>query len=109
MQLWHKSSAQALHESSCLSDSSSIDGLQQLDESGIELESPEYGELVRDVATRIIQTYWRQFKARTATMNRRSNTGSVLTPRMDVPLQATEFNGTCHSPASSIKSGVSIH
>lgn len=108
MQQWHNTTAQASHQSSCLSDSSASDGSnvddsQQPAESGLEMDGPEYDELVRDVAARIIQTYWRRCKSRVTTVR---GVDHVLAPRMDPPLRPQPLSTrTCRTPEPSITRG----
>ena len=108
MQQWHNTTAQASHQSSCLSDSSAsdvsnVDDSQQPAESGLEMDGPEYDELVRDVAARIIQSYWRQCKSRVTTVR---GVDHVLAPRMDPPLRPQPLSTrTCHTPEPSITRG----
>lgn len=107
MQQWHNSTGQASHQSSHLSDSSATDGSQQPGEPGLEVDSPEYDELVRDVAARIIQTYWRRCQARLLTMHIVRSSDGVLIPRMDPSSRPRQNNSTrCHTPESSTKSGM---
>lgn len=101
MQQWHNTAAQAsVH--SYLSETSTTDGSQQPAEPGLEVQDGEYDELVRDVAARIIQTYWGRYKARRRTFSRPRSSDRVLAPRMDPPLRPRQFNGpACHTPEPS--------
>ena len=70
------------------------------------MDGREYDDLVRDVAARIIQTYWRRHTPHGHVLNRVGSCDRVLAPRMNPPLRPQQLAGrSCHTPEPSATRG----
>jgi hypothetical protein len=104
MQQWHNTAAQNVSTGSSSSDLSSDNGSQQPVEPDLEVHGPEYDELMRDVAARIIQTYWGRYKKHLPTMNRTKTSEHVLASRLDPQSRAGQLHRTaCYTPEPNTK------